>query len=269
MAAQHGRAGNAAGLAKNALKDAERAEKIIEKIADPEQRAQAVERLAEAQAIAIETQAKIKEQEAAKLDETAVSQTEKLKEIEAQITNLQNQAANVLLDVQIDQATANIASIQAQLDGLQDKTVTVTVNTVSAGGAAPAPNSFSSDSSMVSAFAGGGYTGPGGKYQPAGIVHAREFVTRSEVVSQPGALALLTRFNQIGMAALKGYANGGLVTRMNFAAPRAPSTPQSSGMPALLQFPGFGSFPAHFDQDILGRLQHSLARVALQKGGRR
>lgn len=63
-------------------------------------------------------------------------------------------------------------------------------------------------------FSGGGWTGPGTKYQPAGIVHADEFVHRQEVVRQPGALAFLTRFNQVGMAALKGwqgYAEGGLV----------------------------------------------------------
>lgn len=63
-------------------------------------------------------------------------------------------------------------------------------------------------------FSGGGWTGPGTKYQPAGIVHANEFVNRQEVVRQPGALAFLTRFNQVGMAALKGwqgYADGGLV----------------------------------------------------------
>ena len=63
-------------------------------------------------------------------------------------------------------------------------------------------------------FSSGGWTGPGTKFQPAGIVHADEFVHRQEVVRQPGALAFLTRFNQIGMAALKGwhgYADGGLV----------------------------------------------------------
>ncbi|MGH8043063.1 MAG: phage tail length tape measure family protein, partial [Stenotrophomonas sp.] len=40
----------------------------------------------------------------------------------------------------------------------------------------------------ASSFATGGYTGPGGKYQPAGIVHAGEFVHRQEVVRQPGAM---------------------------------------------------------------------------------
>lgn len=64
-------------------------------------------------------------------------------------------------------------------------------------------------------FAEGGYTGPGGKYKPAGIVHAEEFVNRREVVRQPGARAFLEDFNRRGMAALegwRGYADGGFVT---------------------------------------------------------
>ncbi|MEQ6471080.1 hypothetical protein [Comamonas sp. wu1-DMT] len=63
-------------------------------------------------------------------------------------------------------------------------------------------------------FSSGGWTGPGAKYQYAGVVHADEFVHRQEVVRQPGALAFLTRFNQVGMKALNDwlpYADGGLV----------------------------------------------------------
>ncbi|GGW23619.1 tape measure protein [Vreelandella hamiltonii] len=40
-------------------------------------------------------------------------------------------------------------------------------------------------------FANGGWTGPGGKWDPAGIVHAEEFVVRSEVVKQPGVRSML------------------------------------------------------------------------------
>jgi soluble lytic murein transglycosylase-like protein len=58
---------------------------------------------------------------------------------------------------------------------------------------------------------GGGYTGDGGKYKVAGLVHAGEFVNRKEVVSQPGAREFLERFNQIGMDALHGFADGGFV----------------------------------------------------------
>lgn len=66
-------------------------------------------------------------------------------------------------------------------------------------------------------FATGGYTGDGGKYQPAGTVHKGEFVARKEVVAEPGARQFLEAFNVRGMAALRqngalrGYADGGLV----------------------------------------------------------
>ena len=44
-------------------------------------------------------------------------------------------------------------------------------------------------------FANGGWTGPGGKWDPAGIVHAEEFVVRSEVVKQPGVRGMLEALN--------------------------------------------------------------------------
>jgi phage-related minor tail protein len=78
-------------------------------------------------------------------------------------------------------------------------------------------------------FDQGGYTGPGGKNQIAGVVHAGEVVHRQEVVNQPGALPFLLDFNQRGMAALhdyasalNGYASGGLV-----GAPSVPAPPPS------------------------------------------
>lgn len=76
------------------------------------------------------------------------------------------------------------------------------------------------------AFDSGGYTGDGGKYEPAGIVHKGEFVNTKEVTGQPGALPFLARFNQIGMQAiseyarLPGYAGGGPV---GISAPAAPN----------------------------------------------
>jgi len=58
-------------------------------------------------------------------------------------------------------------------------------------------------------FAEGGWTGPGGKYDPVGIVHADEYVTPKRVRHMPEAqphLAALERMR------LRGYADGGLVT---------------------------------------------------------
>ena len=55
-------------------------------------------------------------------------------------------------------------------------------------------------------FDDGGYTGNGGKYEPAGIVHGGEVVIRKEVVDQPGMKDYLVGLNA------KGYAGGGSVT---------------------------------------------------------
>jgi hypothetical protein len=56
-------------------------------------------------------------------------------------------------------------------------------------------------------FAGGGYTGDGGKYEPAGVVHRGEYVFSKETVQRLGA-GNLDRLHQ---SARKGYASGGLV----------------------------------------------------------
>lgn len=52
-------------------------------------------------------------------------------------------------------------------------------------------------------FAGGGYTGSGGKYEPAGVVHRGEFVFNKESTSRIGVGNLYRM--------MKGYASGGYV----------------------------------------------------------
>ncbi len=56
-------------------------------------------------------------------------------------------------------------------------------------------------------FSDGGFTGNGGKYEPAGVVHKGEFVFSKETVQRLGA-GNLDRLHQ---SARKGYASGGLV----------------------------------------------------------
>jgi len=64
-------------------------------------------------------------------------------------------------------------------------------------------------------FANGGYTGSGGKYEPAGIVHKGEYVFDAQSTKRLGAGNL---------AKLAGYANGGMVG----SAPRMPAMQRSS-----------------------------------------
>ena len=56
-------------------------------------------------------------------------------------------------------------------------------------------------------FADGGFTGQGGKYEPAGVVHKGEYVFSKETVQRLGAGNL----DRLHRSARKGYASGGLV----------------------------------------------------------
>jgi len=264
MAAQFGRTQRAAQLADQAVKDAERAQKLTDKLSDPEQKASALERVAEAQATADEARAEIKKKEAVDLEQKSIEQSASLADLNQQITDLQNNANNLKVEVDVAAAMANIQSIQAELAALQDKTVTVTVNTVQSGTPTAAPNSVSDEST----FARGGYTGPGGKWQPAGIVHAGEVVINQAVVRQKGMLALLLDINRRGMAALPGFASGGLVGNINPGNLRdSPAAAQRSS--AVFNFPSMGSFAVDMAADTMRALESAFAKAALQKGGRR
>src|SRR5690625_6858477 len=70
----------------------------------------------------------------------------------------------------------------------------------------------------MNGFATGGYTGPGAKYKPAGIVHADEYVIRKEPQNdlRRNATGLLDSLKRYGSRAL-GYESGGMVKlRMQF-----------------------------------------------------
>jgi hypothetical protein len=70
-------------------------------------------------------------------------------------------------------------------------------------------------------FAEGGYTGPGGKYQPAGIVHRGEYVMPARTVQKLGVRTL---------DRLRGYAEGGLVTPSLPMLPRSMSSGEHSSI---------------------------------------
>ena len=59
-------------------------------------------------------------------------------------------------------------------------------------------------------FAEGGYTGGGGKYQPAGIVHRGEYVVPSQYVNQSSGLPNANFLAQL-QNGMRGYAQGGFV----------------------------------------------------------
>jgi lambda family phage tail tape measure protein len=56
-------------------------------------------------------------------------------------------------------------------------------------------------------FAEGGYTGDGGKYEPAGVVHRGEYVLPQDVVRREG----VARIEAFRYGRLPGYMEGGIV----------------------------------------------------------
>lgn len=266
IAAFNNRVENAAKLTAQAEKDAERAAKLADQIDDPQAAAQAIQQAAEIQAQLVEAQAAAKKKEQQDLEAQAVAQKAKLDEIDQQLTALQTKAAALKVEADISAAKGALVTLQAQLDNLKDKTVTVTVNQVGAVPASDGGATGSFDNGATGSFARGGYTGPGGKWHPAGIVHAGEFVLRQEVVRQRGAIEFLARFNRLGVSALQGYANGGLVR--NIRIPSISAAPAAPASNTTFNFPGMGSFPATLAPDVLGELQTAFAREALKRGRR-
>lgn len=79
-------------------------------------------------------------------------------------------------------------------------------------------------SSILGSFADGGYTGPGGKYQPAGVVHRGEYVMDAATTRRIG------RGNLDAIRRGRGYASGGFVGAP--MAPMAPPAVRSAGRAA-------------------------------------
>ncbi len=210
IAAFQGRLAESKKLSDEAVKQAARAEKLAENIINDVDAARLLEQIGVIREDALKAQAKVKEKEAAELEVIAKQQNDQILKAEERIKALKAELEKpVVLKTDIANAESEVKRLKAELDKITDKTVTVTVNTVNAGatppvqGATPAPG-----------FWAGGYTGPGGKFQPAGIVHAGEYVLRQEVVRQRGMRSLLDRLNMQGINALaeRGYANGGHVS---------------------------------------------------------
>lgn len=64
-------------------------------------------------------------------------------------------------------------------------------------------------------FASGGYTGPGGRNQPAGVVHKGEVVWSQHDIARAGGVGVVEAMRR----GLRGYASGGIVGGGNVVAP--------------------------------------------------
>lgn len=107
-------------------------------------------------------------------------------------------------------------------------------------------------------FAEGGYTGPGGKYQPAGIVHRGEFVMSKAATNRIG----VGNLEAIHRGALKGFAAGGYVG--NAPAIRQPELASANAAPtqnisisAPITVQGSSGTPEQ-NQDLARRMSREL-----------
>lgn len=132
--------------------------------------------------------------------------------------NIGSKFADMIFKMAANAAAANLAGAlfgdfgkSGQIGGLLGSAFSGLFG--SGGGAGPAPTAaqVGSAGDGLMFFADGGYTGPGGKYDPAGVVHAGEYVIPAEATRRLG-VGFLDR--------LRGYADGGYVGT-------------SGGMPAM------------------------------------
>lgn len=105
---------------------------------------------------------------------------------------------------------ADIARIQARaaISGLFNLVAGAFTGYATVGGAAGQPNYGGAYGFGNIGFAGGGFTGAGGKYDPAGIVHRGEGVLNQDEMRKLGGEY---GFYGLRRAIARGYANGGVV----------------------------------------------------------
>lgn len=114
------------------------------------------------------------------------------KQAKGALNDLDRSRANPTITADASQALGAIGAVRSEMSRLVSKTITVTVNRVG-GGVKDLAN-----------FDTGGYTGAGGKYEPAGVVHRGEVVIPQELVKRDWS-SLSSRYGH-----LPGFADGGM-----------------------------------------------------------
>jgi hypothetical protein len=139
---------------------------------------------------------------AAGRNEYAIAQIEKKKEED--IAAIKNEAEEKKYGMQIMSTIAQtaIAAVNAYSSAAAIPVVGWILGPIAAGMAAAAGGiqlmtlKKQHEAAMAQGYAAGGYTTPGGKYQPAGIVHAGEWVASQELLANPTAAATIAQLDQ-------------------------------------------------------------------------
>lgn len=135
-----------------------------------------------------------------KAAEAAGAGKQAAEDLATEVGLLDSVEGKVVITVDADGAIHIIDVVEERLRKLRQKALAAMPLTPLAGAMAGLLGDTSS-----TGFAAGGWTGPGAKYQPAGVVHADEFVFSKEATH--GNVGLLNEMHR----RLRGYADGGLV----------------------------------------------------------
>lgn len=168
-------------------------------------------------------------------------QNARLQETQKLISDMRDQSRDALkgfITDMRDGASATEALGNA-LMRMSDKLIDMAVNGLVEAALGPLFGAAGSGSSGGSAlggsisgllgFSGGGYTGPGGKDQPAGVVHKGEVVWSQDDVARAGGVAAVEALRR----GMPGYASGGPVAVPQVNVPTAVATPAASSGPAV------------------------------------
>lgn len=187
----------------------------------------------------------------------------------------------VQVDAQTDAAEADLKNVTKAVQEVPSEK-TVVIKTI-VNGVPTFSDQASADLLTIPApaYDTGGYTGPGRKYDVAGVVHRNEYVQPMERMQEPGALSFQELFRRIGMRAVSvwhnGYAQGGLVAAASSLSSRLSGLPipqvpalaaANSLQPLHLHFPGMGSVEVRAEESAAQQLTRILTRAALSAGRR-
>lgn len=181
---------------------------------------------------------------------------DKVKQRQAEILELQKDVTRGLVDDLLegkDAAEVFNNALKKIASTLLDSAFQQFFNPTSSGGIGGFGGFFSA---LFKGFADGGYTGAGGMYEPAGVVHKGEYVVPKNVVDKVGVGNLERLFRN-------GYANGGLV---GGASRPAPSFGQSSTGLSLNYSPQIDARGASVE--AVARLERAIQNDRDQLGAR-
>ncbi|ENO78182.1 hypothetical protein [Thauera sp. 63] len=268
-AAIDGRAKAAKEYAQEALDLAGEAAQYVNGIGDNSSAAKFLERIGEIEKAALNAQGKIREREGDAQEQQAQSIQQEIAANEARLQALRAELEKpATLKADITQAEAQITALKQQLDGLKDKTVTITVNTVST---APADTSGMTREELIESIPGRAYGGP---------LPGRAFSDRSDnviyrgtpgewVIQRPAVRYWGANFLQaINEMRMPRFAYGGELGADQRQA-LADYEGAGSKTPIVLQWPDGSRSPMAASADVADQVVRLFRTAALQRGRRR